>query len=89
MKQETKGGTILMKSLANKVINVLSAELDDEKMRTDIKDKVIAPFLKIVFMELNKYVYALVALIFLTLLFSLLTFLMSIMAVMAVRTKTI
>ena len=79
---------VLMKSLAQKMIDMVSAELDDEKMRADVKDKIVAPFLRIVFQEINRYVYGLVALIFLTLLFTLLTFVVSIMAVMSVRTRT-
>ena len=68
---------------------MVSAELDDDKVRIEIKERVVAPFLKIVFQEINRYVYGLVALIFLTLLFTLLTFVVSIMAVMSVRTRTV
>lgn len=67
----------LLKTMSNKLIDIVSKEMNDDATQTTIREKIVSPLLNIVFKELNRYVYGLFILVFLTLLFSLMTFVVS------------
>lgn len=64
----------VLKRLTQKLLDVLSAEINKTDIREAIKEKMISPLLQIVYKEIHQYIYGLVILISLSLLFSLLSF---------------